>query len=73
MRLPTDLSGQDLRRAMERIGFVYQRQKGSHKILRRDHPYSRVVIPDHRTLRPGTLRQILHEAGITVEQLNDIL
>ena len=73
MKLPGDLSGQDLRRALERIGFVYQRQKGSHMILRRDDPYSRVVIPDHKSLRPGTLRQILHEAGITVEQLRKIL
>jgi predicted RNA binding protein YcfA (HicA-like mRNA interferase family) len=73
MKLPTDLSGQALRRALERIGFVYQRQKGSHMILRRDDPYSRVVIPDHKCLRPGTLRQILHEAQITVEQLKEIL
>jgi predicted RNA binding protein YcfA (HicA-like mRNA interferase family) len=73
MKLPTDLSGQELRRALERIGFVYQRQKGSHMILRRDDPYSRVVVPDHKSLRPGTLRQILHEAQITVEQLKEIL
>jgi predicted RNA binding protein YcfA (HicA-like mRNA interferase family) len=73
MKLPTDLSGQELRRALERIGFIYQRQKGSHMILRRENPYSRVVIPDHKTLRLGTLRQILHEAGITVEQLRELL
>ena len=73
MKLPTDLSGQELRRALERIGFIYQRQKGSHMILRRDDPHSRVVIPDHKTLRPGTLRQILHEAGISIEQLKEIL
>jgi predicted RNA binding protein YcfA (HicA-like mRNA interferase family) len=73
MKLPTDLSGQELRRALERIGFVYQRQKGSHMVLRREDPSSRVVIPDHKTLRPGTLRQILHEAGITVEQLKELL
>jgi predicted RNA binding protein YcfA (HicA-like mRNA interferase family) len=47
MKLPTDFSGQELRRALERIGFVYQRQKGSHMILRRDDPHSRVVVSDH--------------------------
>ena len=72
MKLPADLSGQELSRALERVGFVYQRQKGSHMILRRDDPYSRVVVPDHKTLRPGTLRQILNEAGITVEQLKEL-
>jgi predicted RNA binding protein YcfA (HicA-like mRNA interferase family) len=73
MKLPTDLSGNDLRRALERIGFVFRRQKGSHMILRRDNPASRVVVPDHRRVRPGTLRQILHEAGLSVEQLKDLL
>jgi predicted RNA binding protein YcfA (HicA-like mRNA interferase family) len=73
MKLPTDLSGADLRRALERIGFVFQRQKGSHMILRRETPHSRVVVPDHRRVRQGTLRQILHEAGLSVEQLNDLL
>ena len=73
MKLPTDLSGQQLRRALERVGFVYQRQKGSHMILRRDDPHARVVVPDHKTLRLGTLRQILNEAGISVEQLRKLL
>jgi len=73
MALPMDLSGRELRRALERIGFVYQRQRGSHMILRRDNPYSRVVVPDHKTLMPGTLRQILHEAGIDVEKLRRLL
>ena len=73
MKLPTDLSGQQLRRALERVGFVYQRQKGSHMILRRDDPHARVVVPDHKTLRLGTLRQILNEAGISDEQLRELL
>ena len=41
-------------------------------MLRRGDPYARVVVPDHKQLRPGTLRQILHEAGLTVEQLLDL-
>ena len=73
MKVPSDLSGQALCRALERVGFVFQRQKGSHMILRRDDPYARVVIPDHKTLRIGTLKQILNEASITVEQLKELL
>jgi predicted RNase H-like HicB family nuclease len=30
-------------------------QSGSHMILRRDMPYSRVIVPDHRQIRVGTL------------------
>jgi predicted RNA binding protein YcfA (HicA-like mRNA interferase family) len=52
-----------------RMGFAVNRQRGSHIILRRSNPYARVVAPDHQRVRPGTLRQILNEAGITVEQL----
>lgn len=73
MKLPVDLSGQELRKALERVGFVYQRQKGSHMILRRAEPYARVIIPDHKVLRVGTLRQILGEAGISPDRLKDLL
>ena len=72
-KLPTDLSGQDLRKALERIGFYCSRQRGSHMILRRDEPPTRVVVPAHKRLRPGTLRQILKDAGLTIEQLIELL
>jgi len=68
-RLPTDLSGKELVKILSKIGFVFQRQQGSHMVLRRESPFARVVVPNHRSLRAGTLRTILNEAGITVEQL----
>ena len=72
MKLPTDLSGRELVRILLRVGFVVNRQKGSHIILRREDPFARVVVPDHKRIRPGTLRQVLNEAGITVEQLLEL-
>lgn len=72
-RLPTDLSGRDLIKALQRIGFVVQRQRGSHIVLRRDSPFARVTVPDHKSLRLGTLRTILREADLTVEQLMELL
>ena len=69
MKLPTDVSGQELVKALLRVGFVVNRQRGSHIVLRRANPYARVVVPDHKQIRPGTLRQILTEAGMTVEEL----
>ena len=53
MKLPTDLSGQELRRALERIGFIYQRQKGSHMILRRDDPHPHGRDAPRRTTATG--------------------
>ena len=72
MKLPTDISGQELVKALLRVGFVVSRQKGSHIVLRRGNPYARLVVPDHKQIRPGTLRQILTEAGLTVEQLIEL-
>jgi len=72
-KLPTDLSGREVRTALERAGFVFRRQTGSHMMLRRDQPYARVVVPDHKHLRSGTLRRILADAGLTVEQFAALL
>ena len=73
VKLPTDLSGRDVRVALERIGFIFRRQTGSHMMLRRDLPYARVVVPDHKQLRSGTLRRIIADAGLTVEQFVELL
>jgi predicted RNA binding protein YcfA (HicA-like mRNA interferase family) len=72
-KLPTGVSGQGLVKTHQRVGFTIQRQRGSHIILRRESPHARVVVPNHKTLRAGTLRAILHEANLTVEQLLEIL
>jgi predicted RNA binding protein YcfA (HicA-like mRNA interferase family) len=72
-KLPADLSGRDLIKALQRIGFVVQRQRGSHIILRRDSPFARASVPNHKTLRSGTLRAILQEAELSVEELLEIL
>ena len=72
-RLPTDLSGRDVRTALERAGFIFRRQTGSHMILRRDVPYARAVVPDHKQIRSGTLRRIITDAGMTVEQFVELL
>mgnify|MGYP000546896285 CR=1 FL=1 len=38
-------------------------------IMRRDDPFAMVVVPDHAPLKPGTLRQILNDASLSIEQL----
>jgi len=72
-KLPSDLSGREVRSALERVGFVFRRQSGSHMILRRDNPHARVVVPDHKQLRSGTLRRIIADAGLTVDQFFELL
>jgi predicted RNA binding protein YcfA (HicA-like mRNA interferase family) len=58
---------------LERAGFVFLRQTGSHMILRRDQPYARAVVPDHKQIRSGTLRRIIADAGLTVDQFVQLL
>ena len=72
-KLPSDVSGRQVAAALQRAGFVLMRQRGSHMVLRRDDPYARVVVPDHRTIRVGTLRQILHGAAITTAEFQELL
>lgn len=72
-KLPTDVSGREVAALLQRIGFVFRRQKGSHMILRREHPYARAVVPDHKAVRVGTLRRVLTEAGLSVEEFVRLL
>jgi predicted RNA binding protein YcfA (HicA-like mRNA interferase family) len=73
-RLPP-LSGRQLIRALERIGFVALRQKGSHVSLERRSAdgYWRTVVPLHREIRRGTLSDILNQCGLTKEELAALL
>jgi len=63
-KLPV-VSGADTIKALERLGFIVIRQRGSHIVLRRDS--SGCVVPNHRELKPGTLSGILKQAGIAVD------
>ena len=65
VKTPRDVSGEQAVRALLRLGFERRRQTGSHVILRRDS--RTVVVPMHRTLKPGTLRGLIAQAGLTVE------
>ena len=71
--LPTQLSGREVRRALERAGVVFRRQRGSHMVLRREQPYARVVVPDHKAIRQGTLRRMIADAGLTVDEFLELL
>jgi predicted RNA binding protein YcfA (HicA-like mRNA interferase family) len=65
-KLPS-VSGRECVAALRKAGFYFKRQEGSHIILRRDEPFAQVVVPDHKFLDRGTLRNILRQADITPE------
>ncbi|MCD6291426.1 MAG: type II toxin-antitoxin system HicA family toxin [Anaerolineae bacterium] len=71
-KLPV-ISGRECARALQKAGFYIRRQKGSHLIMRSDEPFAQVVVPDHKTLDRGTLRAIIRQANLTVEEFLRLL
>ena len=71
-KLP-QISGSDLVRALQRLGFTVRRQHGSHIVMRRDLPYAQTVVPNHRQIDRGTLRAILRQTEITADELIKLL
>jgi predicted RNA binding protein YcfA (HicA-like mRNA interferase family) len=72
-RLPV-VSGRQAVAALGKIGYQVDHQRGSHIILRQAHPpHRRLTVPDHKTLAKGTLRAIIRQAGLTVDEFIALL
>ncbi len=71
-RLPR-ISGRDCVKALDKVGFYLKRQHGSHLILRRDNPFAQVVVPNHKELDRGTLRSIIRQAELSVDEFVRLL
>jgi len=67
------ISGRECVRALSKAGFYVRRQEGSHLILRRDDPLAQLVVPDHKELDRGTLRAIIRQAGLSVDEFTRLL
>lgn len=64
-KLPV-LSGAEVIRRLERLGFEQVRQRGSHVVLRRGD--AGCVVPLHKEVKTGTLAGILRQAGLTQDE-----
>lgn len=64
------VSGEEVIRRLERLGFRQVRQRGSHVVMRKDTPDGEVgcSVPLHKELAVGTLRGIIRQSGLTVEE-----
>jgi predicted RNA binding protein YcfA (HicA-like mRNA interferase family) len=69
------VSGTEAVRALEKLGFVQVRQKGSHVILKKEIESGAIgcVVPLHDELATGTLKGILKQAQIEPDEFNDKL
>lgn len=74
-KLPRDLEGLDLARALSRVGYAIDRQTGSHIRLtatdaRGEH---HITVPSHAALKPGTLNHILGDLASRLSITKDEL
>jgi predicted RNA binding protein YcfA (HicA-like mRNA interferase family) len=68
------ISGRKVVTALSKAGYEKDRQKGSHIVLRQvEAPHRRIVVPDHNEVAKGTLRAIIKQTGLTVEEFKELL
>ena len=68
------VSGRQVVKALRNIGYEFDHQRGSHIVLRHtDPPHRRLTVPDHDEVAKGTLRAIVREAGLTVDQFKALV
>ncbi len=65
MKLPHDVSGADLAKALGKVGYDITRQKGSHirRATKRNGQHH-VTVPDHDPIKIGTLADILKDVAL---------
>ena len=60
------ISGKDVVKILCKNGFIVRRQTGSHMIVKREK--RQVVVPNHDEIDRGTLRSIIKQSGLTVDE-----
>jgi len=63
--------GKDLIKALRRIGFIIDHQRGSHIFLHNIEKNLSVIVPNHKELKKGTLMNILKKVNLTIEDLKN--
>jgi predicted RNA binding protein YcfA (HicA-like mRNA interferase family) len=74
MRIPRDLTGKDLIKALGRLGYEVTRQSGSHiRLTTPRNGTHHITIPDHRPIKVGTLAGILGDIAAHHQMTRDEL
>jgi predicted RNA binding protein YcfA (HicA-like mRNA interferase family) len=56
------------------VGYEFDRQRGSHIILRQtEPPHRRLTVPDHKELRKGTLQALIRQSGLSIDEFSALL
>lgn len=66
-------SGNQLVKALRRIGYYVDHQKGSHIFMHNLEKNITVIVPRHKELKKGTLNNIIKKAGVTIDDLKKLI
>ena len=71
----SSICAETLSRVLNRLGFELKSQRGSHMKFVRNMQYGKevVVVPNHKTIRKGTLHNILKQLKLDIKQLNKLI
>ena len=63
-----NISGKEAVKVFEKLGWFVRGQVGSHVVLTKDNEKANLSVPQHKELAPGTLRKLIKNSGITVDE-----
>lgn len=67
------ISGKECIKALKKLGFEITRQRGSHVVLTKENLKFTVIVPNHKQLDRGTLRAIIRQVDLTVDEFVRLL
>lgn len=68
-----NISSAEAIQVFERLGWVFDRQRGSHVVLTKPGAKKTIVVPTRREIPKGTLRSLIRDAEITVDEFLTLL
>lgn len=67
------LSGREVVKVFQSLGWTEARRRGSHIILVREGHLATLSVPDHKEVAVGTLRSLIRSAGVTMDEFVSVL
>ncbi len=66
-------SGKQVVKALRRLGYIVDHQRGSHIFMHNLEKNISIIVPLHKEIKKGTLNNIIKKAGITVDELKELV
>lgn len=66
-------SGKQVVKALRRIGYIVDHQRGSHIFMYNIYKNASVIVPLHSEVKKGTLNSILKKVGLTIDELKKLI